>query len=1114
MEFFRSSSRNSQDVERIRVLCPSCDRENRVDAKFCDECGTSLASSALDSEASRTIIRPAEASDVGAVVAGTDLDGERRHLTVMFADLVGSTPLSERLDPEDLRGVVLAFQEMCAEAVGRFQGHIAKYMGDGLMVYFGYPQAHEDDAVRAAHAGLAIVSGMTDLNSRIQGGVRLDVRVGIHTGLVVAGQMGGRESREEFAVVGETPNIASRLEGIAEPNTVVTSEVTHGLIEGFFDCEALGPSTLRGISQPMQVYRILSESVVRSRFEMAARRRGMTPLVGREHEIELLLDRWNQAKAGDGQVILLSGEPGIGKSRITETLRERLTSDDPIQLRYQCSPYHTNSALHPIIGQLESAAGFDDQDVSSVKLDKLESLIVRAGKRVEEDAPLLAALLSIPSEDRYHPLELSPEGQKEKTLEALVAQMEGLSRVRPVLLIFEDAHWADPTSIELLQLVVGRAQSARMQVLITFRPEFTPPWSGHAHVTSLSLTRFSHQLVTAMVNELTGKKHFPQEVHDQIREKTDGVPLFVEELTKTILESGLLEEETDGYVLSGPLAAVAVPATLQDSLMARLDRMGDVKGVAQFASAIGREFSYHLLAAASPLAEAELERALDLLTDAELVFRRGQSAQATYVFKHALVRDAAYESLLRSTRQQTHARIAHALEERFSEPADAEPEVLAHHFTEAGFIEQAFYYWQRAGQRAVERSASLEASAHFRKGLELLDTMPDIPARANKELPLQVSLGSALTSVHGYTADETVAAYTRAYELCQKVEQTPLVFYALYGVWNYLYVDCQLDKALELSREGLRLASQQQDTMPYLVAHDWMGVTSCSLGDLETSRFHLDKVLELYDTEQHRGLLYHCGEDPRNESLSHLAMGLWLMGYPDQALERIKEAVVWTKELSYGMSEAYALNFLAMVSMFRRDWPRVRETADKMAILCAEQSIQEFEPLGVIFSGAAQIENGEYQQGTTHVAEGLAARGTGAIFSPYLVSILATGYQSQGQFEECLKTLDEALELTDRTGERQWEAEFHRLKGECLLSRSSHDESQAEALFLRAISVARGQGARSLELRAAMSMCRLWRRKGTTEEGKRILAEVYDFFTEGFETADLMDAKALLGQPA
>ena len=1095
------------------LRCPSCQAENREGARFCDECGMPLTVQTPASEPPQ-IASSSETQELKAAPTAIhdDPDGERRHLTVMFCDLVGSTPLSERLDPEDLRDVVRAYQEMCAEAISRFQGHIAKYMGDGLMVYFGYPQAHEDDAIRAAHAGLAILADMTQLNSRPQQekGVSLDVRVGIHTGLVVAGEMGSSETREELAVVGETPNIASRLEGIAEPNTVIVSAATYSLIDGFFDCQSLGSVSLRGISQPMDVYRVLSESISQSRFEMAASR-GLTPLVGREHEIALLLDRWKQAKEGDGQVVLLSGEPGIGKSRITQALREHVASEDPIQLRYQCSPYHTNSAFHPIVGQLERAAGFDDEDSPEVKLDKLESMLARSSQDIEGATPLLAALLSIPAEDRYRRLEVTPERQKEKTLEALVAQMKGLSRRRPVLLIFEDAHWADPTSLELLELVVEQAQGMRMQVVITFRPEFTAPWTGHTHITSLSLNRFSRPLVTAMVNQLTGEKPLPDEVHDEIIEKTDGVPLFVEELTKTILESGLLEEETNGYVLSGPLAAVAIPTTLHDSLMARLDRMGDVKEVAQFASAIGREFSYDLLAAVSPLRDDELQDALGLLVDAELVFRRGRSPQTTYIFKHALVQDAAYESLLRSRRQQLQAGIAHVLEERFPERVETEPEVLAHHFTEAGFTEQAIYYWQKAGQRAVERSASLEATSHFRDGLELLKTLPDTPARASKELPLQVSLGSALTSTDGYTAKDTVAAYTRAYELCQKVEQTPQVFYALYGVWNYLYVDCQLDKARELAEEGLRLAKGQKDSMPYVVANNWVGVTSSSLGDLETARSHMEEALALYDSEQHRALLYHCGEDPRNESLNHSSLVLWLLGYPDQALERVEEAITWTKELSYGQSEAYALNFLIIVAQFRRDWGLVQEKAEELVALCTEQFIPQFRAVGLMWRGSVLVENGDYQRGIDQLIEGSQVWGS-SIFSPYLLSVLATGYQGLGQLEEALNTLDQALDAANRTGERQLEAEFHRLKGEFLLSDSDQNGSEAEALFRNAIGVAEGQNARSLELRAVMSLSRLLQQQGKSEEARQALAEIYDFFTEGFDTRDLKEARVLLNQ--
>ena len=653
-------------------------------------------------------------------------DAERRHLTVMFCDLAESTALAERLDPEDLRGILRAYQEVCSKIVGRYDGHIAKYIGDGLLVYFGYPQAHEDDAQRAVHAGLEIVTGVANLSERFDASakVELAVHLGIHTGLVVAGEMGAGSTREETAIVGETPNIAARLEGLAKPGSLLISESTYSLTEGLFICEALGSQSLKGISEPVGVYRVKRGADARSRFE-AAVSRGLMPLVGREQEIALLLDRWEQAKEGDGQVVLLSGEAGIGKSRIVRMLRDRVATEDPVRLRYQCSPYHTNSALYPIIDQLERAAGFGRDDTSDIKLDKLQALLAQSSSDLAEAVLLLAALLSIPTGDRFDSLEMKPEQQKEKTLGALINQMNGLAASRPVLIIFEDAHWIDPTSQELLDLIVDHAQAIKALVVITHRPVFNAPWGGHPHVTSLTLNRLGRRQSQDMISALTANKPLPKEVLDQILAKTDGVPLFIEELTKAVLEGHLLKEEKDRYVLAAPLPPLAIPATLHDSLIARLDRLSPIKEVAQTAAAIGRDFSYALLSAVSGASDDELDDALTQLAEAELVFRRGTPPQAFYTFKHALVRDAAYESLLKAQRKDLHARIAQVLKERFADRVAVEPEVLAHHYTAAGDIGPAIDSWLAAGERATERSANVEAIAHLRRGLDLITELPE-----------------------------------------------------------------------------------------------------------------------------------------------------------------------------------------------------------------------------------------------------------------------------------------------------------------------------------------------------------------------------------------------------
>jgi class 3 adenylate cyclase len=668
-------------------------------------------------------------------------DAERRQLTVLFCDLVGSTELSAWLDPEDMGAVIGAYQECCAEVVKRWDGHVAKYMGDGMLAYFGWPRAHEDDAERAVRAGLELIEAVGKLKPEAD--LSLLARVGIATGRVVVGDLIGEGAAQEAAVVGDTPNLAARLQALAEPGAVVISSSTRRLVGGLFELTDLGPKSLKGFAEPLAAFRVEGEGRAEGRFE-ARQTTGLTPLVGREEEISLLLRRWRQASDGEGQVILLSGEPGIGKSRLVREVRGRLEGEPHIRLLYQCSPHHTTSPLHPVIEQLERAAGVERDDPPETRLDKLATLLAPGTGRLDEAIPLIAALLGIPPGERYPLPDLTSQRQKQRTLEVLVDQLDGLAAKQPVLLVYEDVHWIDPTTLDLLGLAIERVQRLAVLLLITFRSEFIPPWSGRPHVSALALTRLGRRDGAALVERVVREKTLPAEVSAQIVTKTDGVPLFVEELTKAVLESGLLRDAGDRYELSGPLPPLAIPSTLHDSLLARLDRLALVKEVAQIGAAIGREFSHALLAAVAERPEAELEAALDQLVSSELVFRRGAPPEATYSFKHALVRDAAYGTLLKSKRQHLHARIVQVLEERFPEAVQMQPELLAYHCTEAGLAEMAIDYWHKAGQRAIGRSAMAEAVAQLRMGLELLQGLPSAPDRDRREFHLQTSLGMAL----------------------------------------------------------------------------------------------------------------------------------------------------------------------------------------------------------------------------------------------------------------------------------------------------------------------------------------------------------------------------------
>jgi len=840
-------------------------------------------------------------------------EAERRQLTVLFCDLVGSTALSAQLDPEDLREVVRAYQTTCAEVIQRFDGYIAQYLGDGLLVYFGYPQAHEDDAQRAIQASLGMLTAMQALHTRVEQdkGIRLAVRLGIHTGLVVVGDMGSAGRHEQLAL-GETPNIAARLQELAAPDTVVMSEATAQLVQGYFVCQALGAQALKGLTQPLMVYRVLHESGAQTRLDVAATR-GLTRLVGREQEVGLLAERWERAAEGMGQVVVLTGEAGIGKSRLVQVLRNQIVGPAATCIECRCSPHTQHSALYPVIAHLERALAFARHDTPADKLLKLESALTSYTVPLADLVPLFAALLSLLPPAHSPPLTRTPQRQRQKTLEALLTWLWQETDKHPVLCIVEDLHWVDPSTLEFLNLLADQSSTARILVLLTCRPEFTPPWPSRPHLTSLTLTRLPRPQVEHMVASLAGAKALPRDVMQQVVAKTDGIPLFVEELTKTVLESGLLREHAGHYELTGPLPALAIPATLQDSLMARLDRLSAVKTVAQLGATLGRQFAYDLLQAVSPLDEDTLQQGLRQLVEAELLYQRGTPPRATYMFKHALIQDAAYQSLLRSTRQHYHQRIVQVLEAQFAEIVETQPELLAHHCTEAGFSAQAVPYWQRAGERAVAHSAYVEAIAHLTQGLAILKTLPDTPERAQHELILQTILGPALMATKGYGAPEVEHAYTRARELCRQVGETPQLFRVLWGLQRFYLLRAELQTAYELGEQLLKLSQHQQAPSHLLEAHRALGHPFFFLGKLIPSREHFEQGLTLYTPQQYHSHALLYGRDPSVDLLSYAALVLWLLGYPSQALQRIHAALSAAQELSHPFSLAQALLWAAWV---------------------------------------------------------------------------------------------------------------------------------------------------------------------------------------------------------
>ncbi|MBT3271334.1 AAA family ATPase [Candidatus Poribacteria bacterium] len=1097
---------------RLPTRCPVCGFDNPPRAKFCGGCGTAVAAR-TPSEASEAAGDPKSRESLTPQTQLATAVAERRQLTIMFCDLVGSTRLSGRLDAEDLREVIRAYQAACEKVTRRYEGHIAQYLGDGVLVYFGYPQAHEDDAQRAVRAGLGILEAVTQLNPtlREQWGVELSLRIGLHTGLVVVGDIGG-EGRHEQLALGDVPNIAARVQAVADPDTVVITDATHRLVEGLFDCRELGPHTPTGTTHPVGLFEATHESGARNRFDVVSAA-GLAPLVGREPEISLLLERWQQAREGMGRVALIGGEAGIGKSHLVWTLQQHVAEDAQAWLtEWRCSPYHQNSALYPIIEMLETVVlEFARHESPEEKLAKIEGFLVQYGFALEESAPVLAALLSVPLGEGYAASEAPPEEQKRKTLEIIVTALLVRARFQPMLLVVEDLQWADASTVELLSMIIDQAPTARLLAVFTYRPQFHPPWAGDPEVDKIALGRLLHDETVLIVDRLTGGKPLPSQVLAQVIAKTDGVPLFVEELVKTVLESGVLREEEGEYRLDGPLLPVTIPSTLQDSLMARIDRLSTVKEVVQVASALGRQFSYELISAVSPMGGIALERELDRLVEAELLYQRGVPPQATYTFKHALIQDAAYESLLRRRREETHAAIARALMERFPEVVETQPELVAHHLTSARRAEEALPYWKSAGNRAVERSANTEAIGHFGKALDLLESLPDGPERAEEELALRVALATPLVTTKGYAAPEVEATYARARELCDQVGDTPQLFRVLWGLWAFYLVRTDLGAAGDLAERCVRLADNARDPALQMEARRNLGATMLWHGELATARRHLEQALALYGREKHGSHAFVFGQDPGVASLSYQAMTLWSLGEVDDALAASQEAVDLARSLAHPYSLVYALLFASVVRQLRREGETALEDADALIAASREYGFGLGLAWGPVMRGWALAETGRQEEGIAEMTAGLditkATRSE--LLLPYYLHLLAMTYQKSGQLDEATGAIADAVEVMERTGQRWCEAELCRLQGELLHARDKAGP-EPEALFLRAIDVARQQGARSYELRATMSLSRLWCEQGRRSEALATLEAAVAPFAQGFDTPDLRDAKALL----
>jgi class 3 adenylate cyclase/predicted ATPase len=1052
---------------------------------------------------------------MGLELKDPSFGAERRHLTVMFCDLVGSSALSVQLDPEDFREIIGAYQKTCAAVVDRFGGYLARYVGDGVLVYFGYPESHEDDAERAIRAAFGIIEALPEINESLSHDrrVTLAVRIGIASGLVVAGDIAGAGATEQHAVVGQTPNLAARLQSLAEPNSVLITSQTRQLLGERFECENLGPHQFKGFSEPTIAWRVVQPLEGLTRFE-ATHRRGSIPLVDREQETKRLLECWSSAKSGKGQSVLLAGEAGIGKSRLAESFSERLTSEPHIQLRYQCHSFCQSSAFHPIINELERAARHRREDTAEQKLEKLQRLLASSNGEAHEALPLFASLLSIPVNGQYSALHISPRQQKERTLAALADHFVGLSRRRPVFALVEDMHWMDPSSRELFDLIWDRIGTARILLLVTTRDQhISLAWSKAAHASAIALDRLDRDYSVAMVKHMARGITLPSIMLEEIVQRTDGVPLHVEELTKSVIGSGALDQKQDRPSRTARDVMLDLPVSLRGSLMARLDQLGPAKRIAQYGAVIGREFSLRLLAEVSGLTPQELRTGLERLVRSELIFQYGSMSDPTYVFKHALVQEAAHDSLLLKQRRDLHARTAKALQVHFPQMPETQPELLAHHYAQAGDVRNAILFWMKAGRHSIETCAFVEATSQLRKALGLLAGLPSSAERDEQELDVQMAIGSAITATSGYAAPEAGQAFDRALQLCRKLDRPQKLFATLYGVGGFHLMRTELDKTKQIGEEILEHAKTYGDATAKLLGLRLLGATSFLRGDLLQARDYLQQVLALYDPKTHPLMIPLNSEDYLTTGLAYLSMVDALLGDLDQALEASNKSLTHARQLGHLYSSAYALSFCQFMHQLRGESAAVRKLTVELVELSREQGYPLFLASARHLQGTAMVDDGEVVEGLKILQNGTAEYVSLGIstYVPYGLGALANALGKAGMVDAAIGTITQAIAMADKSGEQWSKAELIRQLGELtLLAGGEPSAAKAEALFQQAMSVAQAQGAVLWELRAAVSLAKLWRDLKRTDEARALLASVLGRFTEGLDTPHLTEARQLL----
>ena len=1050
--------------------------------------------------------------------------GERRQLTVMSCELAGLAALASRLDPEDLREATTACHRRGAEIIERHHGYVARYADDSLLAWFGYPTADEHDAENSVRAALTLQGSAAQFGTGVDTGLDVQLRpcIGIATGIVVVGDDLTAGPVKRPTAVGETVTLAGRLREFAQPGQIVIAQGTRRHVGGVFEYHDLGHVALKGLAAPVEISQVLGESDTESRFD-AHHPAELTPLVGREEEIELLLRRWRQAKGGEGSAALVSGEPGIGKSRIVQSLQERLDDETLTRVRLFCSPHHQDSALHPFIRQLERAAGFRRSDTDAQRLTKLETALGLATSDLGHVVPLLADLLSIPIDDRYERLTLTPQQRKEKTFQALVAQVEGLAALRPVLLVVEDMHWADPTTLELIDLIIEQAPQLRLLVVVTFRPEFGLPWAGRANTSLISVGRLPPRQCAEIIAGVSRGMRLPRAITDEILERTDGVPLFAEELTKAVIESGALVTTGDGCTVAEPRAAPAIPMTLQASLLARLDRLAPAREVAQIGAALGRRFSHHLISAVAAMPQQRLDDALARLVGAGLIWRRSTAPDAEYTFKHALIQDAAYGTLMRESRRALHARIAETLESQFSDIAESQPGLMAHHCTEAGQIEKAATLWGKAGQLSLTRSALQEAAAQLARALRQIESLPGTAALRRQQIKLQIALANALMHTKGYAAPETEASLDQARRLVERAEalgeppEDPLLLLSvLHGFWVANHVGFNGDAVRELAVQFMAIAEKQGTTFPLVLGHRLMGTSLLFLGEIAPARTHLDRAVSLYDPNEHRPLATRFGHDVGVAILSNRPLALWLLGHPGPALKDCDDALRCARDIGQAATYLYALARIASFHLVSANYAAAAAQSQELITVGEEIDGAYWKAAGTMIQGCLFALTGKTSAAIPMITSGMtASRATGSrLRLPWNWSCLARAYAGLGQLDEAWRCLGEAMTAMQDTKETWQESDLHRIAGDLTLLSSERNAAEAQAHFDRAIAVAREQAAKAWELRAATSLARLWRNQGKRRQAHDLLAAIYVWFTEGFDTPDLKEANALLAELA